>query len=133
RVFTGPAADTSKHDLITAMIGREVSELFPERTHLPGDVVLEVRGLTRPGVFHDVSFDVRVGEVVGFAGLVGAGRTEVMRAIFGADRYASGNIKLDGKLFRPAKPGDAIKAGIAYIPEDRKELGLVPWLSGFEN
>jgi ABC-type sugar transport system ATPase subunit len=133
KVFTGLAAETTKRDLITAMIGREVSELFPERTHQSGKVVLEVRGLTSMGVFQDISFDVRAGEVVGFAGLVGAGRTEVMRAIFGADHHTSGTIKVDGRVIRPTKPADAIRAGLAYIPEDRKELGLVPWLSGFEN
>jgi len=133
KVFTGATAATTKHDLITAMIGREVSELFPKRVHRTGDVVLEVRGLGRSGVFHDVSFDVRAGEVVGFAGLVGAGRTEVMRAIFGADRYSSGTVKLEGRVLTPRKPADAIGAGIAYIPEDRRDLALVPWLSGFEN
>jgi ABC-type sugar transport system ATPase subunit len=133
KVFSGPAAGTTKHDLITAMIGREVSELFPERRHKIGDVVLEVRGLRRQGAFEDVSFDVRAGEVVGFAGLVGAGRTEVMRAIFGADRWSVGTVKLKGRLLRPRNPADAIQAGMAYIPEDRKELALVPHMSGFEN
>ena len=98
-----------------------------------GDIALVVQNLTRHGAVEDVSFEVRAGEVLGVAGLVGAGRTEVMRAIFGADRADSGTITRRGRPLVIRSPRDAIAAGIAYLPEDRKEHGLVLSLSGSEN
>ena len=120
-------------ELIGLMVGRPMAELFPTRNEKIGDVVFSVSGLTRHGVFTDINFDVRAGEVVGFAGLIGAGRTEVMRAIFGADRPDAGEIRKDGAVMTIRHPRDAIARGIAYLPEDRKDQGLVLTMSGAEN
>jgi ABC-type sugar transport system ATPase subunit len=119
--------------LIELMIGRPLSEMFPPRNSKIGDTVLSVRGVTRRGVFDNVSFEVRAGEVLGLAGLIGAGRTEVMRAVFGADPLDSGTISRGGRVLSIATPADAMQAGIAYLPEDRKTQGLVLSLSGYEN
>jgi ABC-type sugar transport system ATPase subunit len=127
------AAIAGTGQLIELMIGRPLRELFPERNDIIGEVVFSVRGLSRGEAFRDVSFDVRRGEVLGVAGLIGAGRTEVMRAIFGADRRDSGEVLKAGRRVRIDTPRDAIAAGIAYLPEDRKEQGLVLVLSGSEN
>jgi ABC-type sugar transport system ATPase subunit len=126
------AIDGAGH-LIELMIGRPLKELFPPRNENLGEVVLSVRGLSRGDAFKDVSFDVRSGEVLGVAGLIGAGRTEVMRAIFGADPMDGGEVIKSGKRIDIHNPRDAIAAGIAYLPEDRKEQGLVLVLSGQEN
>jgi ABC-type sugar transport system ATPase subunit len=120
-------------ELIGLMVGRPISELFPSLNEKIGEVVLSVSGLCRRGVFDDISFNVRAGEVVGFAGLVGAGRTEVMRAIFGADALDSGQIRKNGEAVTIRNPRDAIAQGIAYLPEDRKNQGLVLSMSGAEN
>jgi ABC-type sugar transport system ATPase subunit len=120
-------------ELIGLMVGRPLAELFPSRNEEIGDVIFSVSGLTRHGVFADINFDVRAGEVVGFAGLAGAGRTEVMRAIFGADELDGGEIRMDGTAITIRHPRDAIARGIAYLPEDRKDQGLVLTMSGAEN
>jgi ABC-type sugar transport system ATPase subunit len=127
------AAISDTGELIALMVGRPIEELFPPRNDRIGDVALTVENLTRHGAFADVSFGVRAGEVLGLAGLVGAGRTETMRAIFGADRFDSGTIARHGRTLAIRSPRDAIAAGIAYLPEDRKEHGLVLSLSGNEN
>ena len=119
--------------LIELMVGRPLAELFPPRNEKLGDVIFSAHGLTRKGIFEDIDFEVRAGEVLGVAGLVGAGRTEVMRAIFGADPLDGGRIEKAGKAVVARQPWDAIEAGIAYLPEDRKEHGLVLELSGQEN
>ena len=119
--------------LIELMVGRPLAELFPPRNEKLGDVIFSAHGLTRKGVYEDINFEVRAGEVLGVAGLIGAGRTEVMRAIFGADPLDSGRIEKAGTAFVARQPRDAINAGIAYLPEDRKEHGLVLELSGQEN
>ena len=124
---------TNTSELISLMVGRPIEELFPPRNRNIGDVVLSVRGLRREGSFSSVDFDVRAGEVLGFAGLVGAGRTEVMRAIFGADVCDGGTVSKRGRQLSIHGPRDAIAAGIAYLPEDRKDHGLVLSLSGAEN
>jgi ABC-type sugar transport system ATPase subunit len=124
-------ADT--HDLIALMVGRPMSELFPPRNAKLGDVVLEVRDLGRKGAFEEIDFTLRAGEVLGLAGLIGAGRTEAMRAIFGADVRDTGSIVKRGKPLRIRSPRDGIAAGIGYLPEDRKEQGLILSLSGTEN
>jgi ABC-type sugar transport system ATPase subunit len=120
-------------ELIGLMVGRPITELFPPRNDKIGEVVLSAAGLTRAGAFEDVSFTVRAGEVVGFAGLVGAGRTETMRGLFGAERLDRGQICKRGIELDIRTPRDAIAAGIAYLPEDRKEQGLVLSMSGVEN
>ena len=124
-IDTVPIADTTVDAMVALMVGREVSDLFPKTPSTPGDVVLEVEGLTSPGVFHDVSFTVRAGEIVGLAGLVGAGRSEIVRAVFGVDGYDEGSVTLGGRRLRRRDPADSIRAGLAFIPEDRRQQGLV--------
>ncbi|MBP6995866.1 MAG: sugar ABC transporter ATP-binding protein [Phycicoccus sp.] len=125
-VDTVPIADTTVDAIVSLMVGREVSELFPKVPSTPGDLVLEVSGLTSAGIFHDVSFIVRAGEIVGLAGLVGAGRSEIARAIFGVDGYDRGTVTLGGRRLRRRDPADSIAAGLAFIPEDRRQQGLIP-------
>lgn len=116
--------ETSFEEIVKEMVGREIGERYPDRNATIGDVVLEVDGLIG-NRFHNVSFDVRAGEIVGFSGLMGAGRTEVMRALFGADRSKGGIVKLNGKEIRIKQPADAIRHGIAFLTEDRKGEGLL--------
>ena len=122
--------------LVRDMVGRNVDRLFPH-VPVPADdapVALSVRGLTAPdGSFRNLDFDVRAGEVLGFAGISGAGRTEAMRAIAGVDPIASGTIALDGVPFRPKAPIDAIRRGLVMVPDDRKALGVVLPHSIWEN
>ena len=118
-------ADTPQDELVRLMVGRPIDQQFPRERGQAGEPLLKVTGLGRKGVFEDISFEVRAGEVVGLAGLVGAGRTEVARAIFGADRYDTGEVTVRGR--RPV-PGDvhaAMEAGLGLVPEDRKGQGLV--------
>ncbi len=116
---------TTVNDIVAKMVGRSLEEKFPERTSAPSEeVVFSVSGLTRTGVFSDVSFSLRRGEILGFAGLMGAGRTEVARAIFGADSLETGAITLHGETLKIQSPRDAISAGLAYLSEDRKAQGL---------
>ena len=123
-VITTPTSELTTADLVRHMVGRAVS-LFPKVETPIGDVLLEVRGLTRIGVFRDIGFSVRSGEIVGFAGLVGAGRTEVARVLFGIDQRDGGEIRLGGEAVDFASPSAAMHAGIAYLPEDRHQEGLV--------
>jgi rhamnose transport system ATP-binding protein len=124
-VSTDDTADTSVDQIVARMVGREVAELFPKTPAPLGDVVLEVRGLSSAGVFHDVGFTVRAGEIVGLAGLVGAGRSEIARAVFGVDGYDSGSVQLFGRPVPPRNVAAAIAAGMAFVPEDRRQQGLV--------
>ncbi|HEY7618666.1 MAG TPA: sugar ABC transporter ATP-binding protein [Solirubrobacteraceae bacterium] len=126
RVKTSPAAEETSDSLVTAMLGRSLDVAFPDRTPPPSGapVVLSLRDLSRPPAFHDISFDVRAGEIVGLAGLVGSGRTEIARAIFGADP-ASGTIAVDGRELRSRSPRSSIRRGVALLPESRKDQGLV--------
>jgi rhamnose transport system ATP-binding protein len=124
-VATRPVAETAVGEMVNLMVGREVSDLFPKQDTTIGDVVLTVEGLTTAGVFHDISFDVRQGEIVGLAGLVGAGRSEIARAVFGVDRYDAGTVTMHGVAVPPRSPQAAIKRGMAFIPEDRRRQGLV--------
>jgi ABC-type sugar transport system ATPase subunit len=106
------------------MVGREIKQVYPKREAKPGDEVLRVEGLSRPPVLHDVGFSLRRGEILGLGGLMGAGRTELARAIFGADRPTGGRIFVEGRQVRINSPQDAIAAGIALLTEDRKRDGL---------
>lgn len=129
-IETGPASEYTPDKLVARMVGREITNVFPKDTTVPiGDVVLEVRDLTQEkadgGRFRNISFDLRAGEILGFAGLVGAGRSELMRAIFGLDQFTSGSIKLNGKEIRNRSTGEAIKNGFAMVNEDRRTFGLV--------
>jgi rhamnose transport system ATP-binding protein len=107
------------------MVGRDLEALFPKTQTSPGDVVLEVEHLTREGVFHDISFSVHKGEIVGLAGLVGAGRSEVARAVFGIDRWTSGTVRVNGRELPGGVPAAAMACGVALVPEDRRQQGLV--------
>ena len=123
-VHTGPLSELTTDALIRFMVGREVASLYSRQSLPPGQELLRVEGLSRKGVLHDVSFHIRAGEIVGMAGLMGAGRTELCRAIFGLDPIDSGRVVVDGKPVRIRHPGDAVRAGIALIPEDRGRTGL---------
>jgi rhamnose transport system ATP-binding protein len=124
-VITASAAELDTTDLIRHMVGRELGELFPKEAAEIGEPVLEVRKLRREGVFRDVSFALRRGEIAGLAGLVGAGRSEVARAIFGIDDLDGGEILRDGTPVKIGSPRAAMKAGLAFVPEDRQHQGLV--------
>lgn len=124
-IGTEKISEIDMDGVVRMMIGREIGERFPKRDVKIGDVVLRVEGLTREGIFHDVSFDVRAGEVLGVAGLMGAGRTEIMRVIFGCIPKDQGNIYIEGQKVRIKNPEQAIKAGIGFITEDRKTEGLL--------
>lgn len=124
-VSTDDFTDLTVDEIVARMVGRSLEEKFPEPTRQPADdVIFSVKGLTRRDSFQDISFSVRRGEILGFAGLMGAGRTEVARAIFGADPLDSGTIVLDDKEVAITDPRSAIEAGIAYLSEDRKTQGL---------
>ena len=124
-VDTLATAETDVDAIVSLMVGREVGDLFPKTEASIGEVVLSVEGLSSRGVFHDVSFEVRAGEIVGLAGLVGAGRSEIARAVFGVDRYDAGSVTLLGKAVKAHDPRSAIRSGMAFIPEDRRQQGLV--------
>ncbi|UYM03343.1 sugar ABC transporter ATP-binding protein [Solicola gregarius] len=117
--------ETSADEMVALMVGREVGDLYPKTPAEFGDVVLDVSELSSRGVFRDVSFQVRAGEIVGLAGLVGAGRSEIARAVFGIDSYDSGRVRLAGKDVPRSNPRSAIAAGMALVPEDRRQQGLV--------
>jgi rhamnose transport system ATP-binding protein len=123
-VVTAPTASLTTADLVRHMVGRAVT-LFPKVESPVGDVLLEVTGLGRGEAFRDVSFSVRAGEIVGMAGLVGAGRTEVARVLFGIDRPDAGEVRLAGSPVSFRSPSEALDAGIAYVPEDRHQDGLI--------
>ncbi|MCI7303382.1 MAG: sugar ABC transporter ATP-binding protein [Clostridiales Family XIII bacterium] len=124
-VDTVHVKDITEKQLVTMMIGRDLSELFPERNAAIGETVLEAENLICGKMVNGVTFHVKAGEVVGFAGLVGAGRTETMRAVFGADKLEEGEIRLEGKSVKINTPKKAIKNGIGMVPEDRKQQGLL--------
>ena len=128
-IATRPATELPHGEIVRLMVGRPLDALFPKEEAEIGDVVLEVEGLGRRGVFSDVSFELRRGEIVGLAGFVGAGRSEVARAIFGIDRPDAGAIRIDGRRFRPRSPRAALRRGLAYLPEDRLQQGLVQPMS----
>jgi ribose transport system ATP-binding protein len=124
-VDTVNVKDTSNNALVRLMIGRDLNEFFPPRNVEIGEVILSVKDLCSGKSVDNVSFEVRKGEVLGFNGLVGAGRTETMRAIFGADKLDSGDIILSGKKIKVRKPKEALKYGIGMLPEDRKNQGVL--------
>jgi rhamnose transport system ATP-binding protein len=123
-VSTDRIDDVTVDDIIRRMVGRSLESLFPKRETEQGDVVLEVEHLSRAGVFDDVSFTVRSGQIVCLAGLVGAGRTEIARAVFGVDRYDSGSVRVRGRNVAPGSPAKAMKLGMGFVPEDRRKQGL---------
>ncbi len=123
-VSTSPIADTSFNQVVKEMVGRELSERFPARDARIGDEILKVEGLTG-AKFKDISFTLKRGEILGFAGLMGAGRSEIMRAIFGLDPLINGTIKINGKELKINSPSDAIKNGIGFITENRRDEGVI--------
>ncbi|MEU3789005.1 sugar ABC transporter ATP-binding protein [Streptomyces fructofermentans] len=126
-------ASTPEDELVRLMVGRSIEQQYPRERADAGAALLTVEGLTRDGVFHDIGFEVRAGEVVGIAGLVGAGRTEVARAVFGADPYDSGSVAVEGTRLPRHDVGAAMTAGIGLVPEDRKGQGLLLDASVEEN
>jgi ribose transport system ATP-binding protein len=133
RVATEPIGRMTTNRLVSLMVGRELEDASRGRFDTSGPVVLRAEALSREGVFRDVSFSLRAGEIVGLAGLVGAGRTDIARALFGADQISSGAVYLDDRLLVPDSPRASIRAGIAYVPEDRKQLALILRMSVLEN
>ncbi|HQS50997.1 MAG TPA: sugar ABC transporter ATP-binding protein, partial [Daejeonella sp.] len=132
-IATKPAAELDKSNLISLMVGRELEELFYANSITQPEVILKVKNLNKKGKFSDINFDVHAGEVLGIAGLMGAGRTEIAKAIYGLDSFDSGEIMLKGKKLEIRSPKEAIREGIGYVSEDRKALGFIPELSVKQN
>ena len=132
-IITMPAKEVTREMLISNMIGRDLESMYPRHSGTPGDALLKVDGLTSPGVFENISFELRRGEVLGMFGLVGAGRSEIIRAIYGVDKYAEGSVVLDGVPVPRHDPGASVKRGVGYAPEDRKKEGLMLGLSILAN
>ena len=128
-----PVNEATPDQVIELMVGRELKDLFHKEEAAIGAPLLEVRGLKRQGVVEGVSFTLRRGEILGFAGLVGAGRTETARLLFGADSKDAGEIYVEGKLVKIESPSDALAAGIGLVPEDRSNQGLILGLSVLAN
>lgn len=124
-VGTRNIPETNMDEIVKMMIGREIGERYPERNTTPGEVIFEVKNLSCPGVFNNVNFNVRAGEVLGVAGLMGAGRTEIMQSIFGNMPHVTGQIFMNGKEIHNKNPWDAMDNGIGFITEDRKTEGLM--------
>lgn len=124
-ISSRPTEETDMDQIVGDMVGRVMSEYYPARTNVPGDEIFRVEGFTQPGVFRDISFNLRKGEILGVAGLMGAGRTEIMRAIFGVDPHESGKLYFEGKEIHIKNPRDAIRHGFGFITENRKTEGLI--------
>ncbi|MBI5027621.1 MAG: sugar ABC transporter ATP-binding protein, partial [Actinobacteria bacterium] len=132
-VDTKQVADVGMDDLVKLMIGRDLEDVYPKRAVPPGEVVLTVSHLAQSHLAKDVSFDRRAGEIIGFAGITGSGRTETARVLFGADRATAGTMTLFGAPYSPRSPRDAINHGVALVTEDRKRQGLLLKLQVFFN
>jgi len=122
-IGTHLSSEVTRDDIIRMMVGREITQMFPKEEVELGDVVMSVKNLSLEGVFHDISFDLRQGEILGFAGLVGSGRSNVAEALFGVTPATSGTIEIDGQAVEIKTSHDAIKLGMAFLTEDRKETG----------
>ncbi len=129
----GLIKDTDQDRLVSMMVGRSVEQIYTKRPVRLGGVVLEVDDLSHPTEFENISFSLRTGEILGFYGLVGAGRSEVMQALFGITRPSRGSVRLDGQELKIVSPRDAVRAGIVYVPEDRGKQGAVLQLPIVEN
>lgn len=132
-IITAPISEVDENALIKHMVGRELSDIFDRQKAERKEVVLEVKNLERHGVFEPISFSVRAGEVLGFSGLIGAGRTEIMRCLFGLDKPDGGEIYIDGKREKITSPKEAIAAGLCLVSEDRRREGIVPPMTVREN
>lgn len=125
----GHVKDVTTDDIVKMMIGRSIDQMYPTREVTIGKEVLRVDSLSQLGAFRNISFSLHEGEILGFFGLVGAGRSEVVRTIFGVDKKSGGSIYLDGKLFEPTHPSDAMAHNIALVPEDRQQQGVILQMS----
>jgi len=132
-VGDGRMAEVDEAQLVTLMVGRTVDQVYPKQEAEIGDTLLEVRHFSHPTEFDNISFNLRRGEILGFYGLVGAGRTELMQALFGVSKGVEGEVILDGEQLRIDSPADAIKAGIVYVPEERQAQGTVLELPIYQN
>jgi ABC-type sugar transport system ATPase subunit len=132
-VGTIPTGDVDQAGLVRMMVGRPLGEIYPARAHSAAAPILEVKGLFRGAAFADVSFTLAPGEILGVFGLVGSGRSDVARAIYGADAATAGEMTLAGKPYRPRRPSDGLRQGVAMLSEDRARDGLVPGLSLRDN
>ncbi|SFR18581.1 sugar ABC transporter ATP-binding protein [Poseidonocella sedimentorum] len=132
-VGSGLMADVDEADLVRMMVGRDVDQIFPDRVKSPGEEVLKVVGYAHPTEFDDIGFSLRRGEILGVYGLVGAGRSEVMQALFGITRPSKGAVKIDGAIKVIRSPADAVANGIVYVPEDRGKQGAVIGMPIFQN
>ncbi|MCI6238070.1 MAG: sugar ABC transporter ATP-binding protein [Lachnospiraceae bacterium] len=132
-IATEDCSDITPDILIQQIVGRKVSNLYPKESHFTDEVVLSVKGLSSPGIFSDVSFELKKGEILGFSGLIGAGRTEIMNAIFGLDKYAAGEVYVHGKRIDNKKTKAVIKSGIGMVTEDRLRSGIIKTLSVLQN
>ena len=128
-----PAASVTRDDIIKLMVGREITQMFPKQTVPIGDVILSVKNLSLAGRFHDISFDLRKGEILGLAGLVGSGRSNVAETLFGVTPATSGTIEIDGKRIDIRTPAQAMDSGMAFLTEDRKETGCFLLLDVMSN
>lgn len=132
-VGKGFIRDTPENEIVKLMVGRSVDHIFPARTVTIGETVLAVEGLSHPTEFENISFAVKKGEILGFYGLVGAGRSELMQAVFGMTAVSAGTMVLDGKAIAPRSPADAVEAGIVYVPEERGKQGVITGEPIFKN
>ncbi|MGI0528102.1 sugar ABC transporter ATP-binding protein [Rhizobium giardinii] len=132
-IGTHASSDVTRDDIIRMMVGREITQMFPKEEVPIGDVVLSVKDLTLAGVFHDVSFEVRAGEILGLAGLVGSGRSNVAEALFGVTPASSGSIAINGQPVAITSPTEAIRNRMAFLTEDRKDTGCLLILNILEN
>ena len=128
-----PVSETNHDELVSLMVGRKMEDMYSIGHTQPAETVLDVKGLTRKGVFQAITFQLRKGEILGFFGLVGSGRSDVMRCIFGADEFDAGEILLNGSLYMPKSPADAIKNGLGLLTEDRRQQGLAMALPVMQN
>ncbi|KAA9010101.1 sugar ABC transporter ATP-binding protein [Histidinibacterium aquaticum] len=132
-VDAGLISETSENALVEKMVGRSVDTIFPQRQSQPGEEVLRVEGYAHPTEFADISFSLRRGEILGFYGLVGAGRSEFMQALFGVTRPSGGSVQIEGRAAEIRSPADAIHQGIVYVPEDRGRQGAITAMPIFQN
>ncbi|MFD0714549.1 sugar ABC transporter ATP-binding protein [Paenibacillus sp. GCM10027626] len=134
-IGTWPASELTTDLIITKMVGRELKERYPARTHTPGDIALKVEGLCSPNLksFHQISFELRKGEILGLGGLVGSQRTELIEALFGLRKVQSGTISINGQVVQIKSPSDAKRHNMALLTEERRVTGIFPVLSVYEN
>jgi rhamnose transport system ATP-binding protein len=132
-VGAGAIADINSDHLVQLMVGRPVDQIFPKRVSMPGEPVFTVSGYSHPTEFEDINFTVKKGEILGFYGLVGAGRSEVMQALFGITKPSRGAVRVGDDIAIILSPADAIKLGIVYVPEDRGKQGAITGLPIFQN